>query len=136
MTCWEAGRLLLQQMADCFEAICPPENIFVVTNKSYNELVKKQLPDLLMIDIAGTECTDTPLVLLMLLIKLRVARPMPIWSLRLPTTLSRKKEEFDRLLSKDLEPLKDSIFCVTLGIKLSRPDTGYGYIQIFRTKKA
>ena len=38
------GRTLLQQTADRFEKICPPENIFVVTSTEYIETVSEQLP--------------------------------------------------------------------------------------------
>ncbi|MEI6817812.1 MAG: sugar phosphate nucleotidyltransferase, partial [Bacteroidota bacterium] len=38
------GKTLLQQTYDRFLKICPPENIYVVTNDSYRELVYKQLP--------------------------------------------------------------------------------------------
>lgn len=40
------GRTLIQQTYDRFLALCPPENILVVTNAQYAPLVRKQLPDL------------------------------------------------------------------------------------------
>lgn len=38
------GRTMLQQTYDRFLALCPPENILVVTNAGYKALVKEQLP--------------------------------------------------------------------------------------------
>ena len=38
------GKTLLQQTADRFEGICPPENIYIVTSDIYIEIVKNQLP--------------------------------------------------------------------------------------------
>lgn len=38
------GKSLLQQTAERFFDVCPKENIFIVTNKAYSELVKEQLP--------------------------------------------------------------------------------------------
>ncbi|HXC03842.1 MAG TPA: sugar phosphate nucleotidyltransferase, partial [Bacteroidia bacterium] len=40
------GRTLLQQTYDRFVKICRKENILVVTNESYVDLVSEQLPDL------------------------------------------------------------------------------------------
>ncbi|HLK98660.1 MAG TPA: sugar phosphate nucleotidyltransferase, partial [Hymenobacter sp.] len=40
------GRTLLQQTADRFDGICPPENIFIVTSTLYKDLCQQQLPQL------------------------------------------------------------------------------------------
>src|SRR4051812_8005131 len=40
------GKTLLQATYDRFLPICPPENIFVVTNDGYKELVAEQIPGL------------------------------------------------------------------------------------------
>ena len=36
------GRTLIQLTYDRFEPICPPENVWVVTNKKYVDIVKRQ----------------------------------------------------------------------------------------------
>jgi len=38
------GKTLLQQTFDRFSQIMPPENIYVVTNRIYADLVKQQVP--------------------------------------------------------------------------------------------
>ena len=40
------GRTLIQQTFDRFASVCPPENIYVVTNEQYAPLVHQQLPEL------------------------------------------------------------------------------------------
>jgi mannose-1-phosphate guanylyltransferase len=40
------GKTLIQQTYDRFLKVCPKENIFVVTNETYTDLVKSQLPDM------------------------------------------------------------------------------------------
>ncbi len=40
------GRTLLQQTADRFIKVCPPENIYVVTSSEYKDVVQQQLPQL------------------------------------------------------------------------------------------
>ena len=38
------GRTLLQLTYDRFKGICPPENVWIVTNKKYADVVREQLP--------------------------------------------------------------------------------------------
>ena len=40
------GRSLLQMTFDRFFNLCPAQNIYVITNKSYKNLVQEQLPEL------------------------------------------------------------------------------------------
>ena len=42
----DTGRTLLQQTFDRMTRICPAENVFIVTNEIYNEVVANQLPEL------------------------------------------------------------------------------------------
>lgn len=39
------GRSLLQLTYDRFKGICPPENVWIVTNKKYADVVREQLPE-------------------------------------------------------------------------------------------
>ena len=39
------GRSLLQLTYDRFKCICPPENVWIVTNKKYADVVREQLPE-------------------------------------------------------------------------------------------
>jgi mannose-1-phosphate guanylyltransferase len=41
-----SGKTLIQQTYDRFLKIVPKDNIFILTNESYIQLVKEQLPDL------------------------------------------------------------------------------------------
>lgn len=38
------GKTLVQLTYERFKKICPPENIYIVTNESYRDTVKEQLP--------------------------------------------------------------------------------------------
>ena len=40
------GKTLIQQTYDRFSKILPQENIFIVTNDSYKDLVRQQLPSI------------------------------------------------------------------------------------------
>lgn len=39
------GRSLMQLTFDRFEGICDPENVWIVTNKRYFDIVREQLPE-------------------------------------------------------------------------------------------
>jgi mannose-1-phosphate guanylyltransferase len=38
------GKTLIQSTYDRFLRICPPENIFIVTNEIYTQIIKEQIP--------------------------------------------------------------------------------------------
>jgi len=40
------GKTLIQQTFDRFLTICPKENIYIVTNERYKEIILEQLPDI------------------------------------------------------------------------------------------
>ena len=50
------GRTLIQQTCDRFKGICPPENMWIVTNKRYAALVHEQLPDIPVENILLEPC--------------------------------------------------------------------------------
>ena len=58
------------------------------------------------------------------LIQLTVERLKPIWSV----TLVINTSGYQQVLSKALSYISDKNAIVTIGIKPSRPETGYGYI--------
>ena len=50
------GRTLLQLTYDRFAGVCPPENVWVVTNAIYVDKVKEQLPDIPASNILSEPC--------------------------------------------------------------------------------
>ena len=50
------GRSLLQLTFDRFEGVCSPENVWVVTNKKYADLVHEQLPEIPESNILKEPC--------------------------------------------------------------------------------
>ena len=124
------GRTLIQQTFDRFRDICPVENILVVTNYSYLNLVKKQLPELSEEQIlCEPERRNTGPCIAYACYKIeslnKEARIVVASSDHLIINEEKFKETI--LLALDQASKKDCL--ITLGIKPSRPDTGYGYIQ-------
>ncbi len=124
------GRTLLQQTADRFDEICPPENIYVVTSAEYKELVKQQLPHLSydQILLEPARRNTAPCIAYA---SYKIAQKNPKANLVIAPAdhIIVKEKAFQTDVLTALAATADSGKIITLGIKPSRPDTGYGYIQ-------
>jgi mannose-1-phosphate guanylyltransferase len=124
------GRTLLQQTADRFDTICPPENIYVVTSAEYRELVKEQLPQLSydQILLEPIRRNTAPCIAYA---SYKIAQKNPNANLVIAPAdhIILKEQVFQQDILTALAATAHSEKIVTLGIKPSRPDTGYGYIQ-------
>jgi mannose-1-phosphate guanylyltransferase len=124
------GKTLLQLTYDRFLNICPPENIYVVTNESYVDLVKKQLPDLSETQVLGEPIRrNTAPCVAYAVYKIGQINPEANIVVAPSDHVILKIESFTDAIKNALEFTGEVDGLVTLGIKPSRPDTGYGYIQ-------
>ncbi|GAB4026187.1 mannose-1-phosphate guanylyltransferase [Spirosoma koreense] len=124
------GRTLLQQTADRFDGICPPENIFIVTSSLYKDLCQQQLPQLSDDQVLCEPIArNTAPCIAYACYKIAQRDPQANIVVAPADHIILKEEEFKRTISTGLEATQNQDILVTLGIKPSRPDTGYGYIQ-------
>jgi mannose-1-phosphate guanylyltransferase len=124
------GRSMLQLTVDRFRGICPPENVFVVTNRDYVDLVHQHLPDLPLDQILGEPIgrnTAPCIAYASYRIAQRDKQATIIVSPADHAVL--REDEFRRLISEAVAAARQHDVLITLGIQPSRPDTGYGYIQ-------
>ncbi|MCL3779163.1 mannose-1-phosphate guanylyltransferase [Prolixibacteraceae bacterium JC049] len=124
------GKSLLQLTAERFSEVCPRENIWIVTAEKYLPLVKDQLPELHESRILLEPCMrNTAPCIAYAAWKIKAKYPdanlvvSPADHIVIDTT------EFQRVLNESLEFTSEKEAIVTLGMKPSRPETGYGYIQ-------
>ena len=129
------GQTLLQQTFDRYSKIVPKENIFIATNIQYEELVKEQLPDLNedQILLEPTRRNTAPCIA-WASIHIKQLNPNANMIVAPADHLILKEVEFIEAITKGLEFVAKSPQLLTLGIKPSRPETGYGYIQIAEEK--
>lgn len=129
------GHTLLQQTFDRYSKIVPKENIFIATNIQYEELVKEQLPDLNedQILLEPTRRNTAPCIA-WASIYIKQLNPDANIIVAPADHLILKETEFIEAITKGLEFVAQSPQLLTLGIKPSRPETGYGYIQIAEEK--
>jgi len=124
------GRTLLQQTYDRFLAICPPENILVVTNARYASIVKEQLPGLKDSQIlAEPSRRNTAPCVAYANHVIQARDPQALVVVAPSDHLVLNDQAFKETINLALEKAANSDSLVTLGIMPNRPDTGYGYIQ-------
>ncbi|MFD2572363.1 mannose-1-phosphate guanylyltransferase [Spirosoma soli] len=130
------GRTLLQQTADRFDGVCPPENIFIVTSSLYKDLCQQQLPQLTDDQVLCEPIArNTAPCIAYACYKIAQRDPEANVVVAPADHIILKEEEFKRTIRTALEATKDQDILVTLGIQPSRPDTGYGYIQYIPDEK-
>lgn len=125
------GRSLLQMTYDRFAKILPKENILIVTNESYAELIKEQLPDILDAQILLEPARrNTAPCIAWASYHIRSLNPNANIVVAPSDHLIMKEDAFAATIIEGLTYVKESNALLTLGITPNRPETGYGYIQI------
>lgn len=124
------GKTLIQLTFDRFTHICPPENILVVTNGIYKELVMEQLPKLTEQQVlCEPSRRNTAPCVAYANHKIKEENPEAIVVVAPSDHIILKEDEFVKNIKTAMKAATENNWLLTLGIKPSRPDTGYGYIQ-------
>ena len=124
------GKTLIQQTFDRFTKICPKENIFIVTNDLYKELVEKQIPGIPENNIVlEPAMRNTAPCIAYANYKINAINPEAKIVVAPSDHLIMNEDLFVENIKNALEAVSKNDWLLTLGIKPSRPDTGYGYIQ-------
>lgn len=125
------GRTFLQQTFDRFKKVCPIENFFVVTSVDYKGLVVSQLPELKESQILLEPLRrNTAPCVAYASHKIQQLNPNANIIVAPSDHLILQEETFLAEIRKGLEFVEKHDALLTLGIHPSRPETGYGYIQI------
>lgn len=128
------GETLIQSTLRRLKPVCPVENIFVVTNEDYISLVAKQLPDLPAENILSEPSRkNTAPCIAYASYKIRNINPDAVCLVAPSDHLITNEAEYVSVLEKAFAFASHNDALLTLGIKPSRPDTGYGYIQFDTT---
>lgn len=124
------GRTLLQQTYDRSLGICPKENILVVANEAYRDLVLDQLPDLTPQQVLLEPARrNTAPCIAYAAFHIHASDPDACMVVAPSDHLILKEEAYVRLVNRAMKVASAEDALITLGIKPTRPDTGYGYIQ-------
>lgn len=124
------GRTLLQMTVDRVRPLVPADHIYIVTNRRYADLVMEQLPE-----ISADRILCEP--------DRRNTAPCVCWAshhiaaidpkasiMTLPSDhLILKEDAFVSAMDEGMRYAEQNEALLTLGLKPTRPETGYGYIQ-------
>ena len=124
------GRTFIQMTFDRFQGIIPAENVWVVTSQAYKDFVTEQLPEIPAQNILLEPCrrnTAPCIAYAAWRIKSIDAKANIVVS---PSDhLVLNVPEFQRVIKSCMDFASSSDAIITLGMKPTRPETGYGYIQ-------
>lgn len=124
------GRSLLQLTFDRFEGICDPENVWVVTNQKYAALVREQLPEVPAANVLCEPCRrNTAPCIAYVSWRIKSQDPKANIVVTPSDHIVANTAEFRRVIEQCLKFTSESDAVLTLGMKPTRPETGYGYIQ-------
>jgi mannose-1-phosphate guanylyltransferase len=124
------GKTLIQLTFERLERIAPEDQIYVVTNERYVGLVKQQLPQL-SADRILTEPIrkNTAPCITYAAAKIYAINKEANLVVAPSDHLILKEERFEHIVNIAIQRAQDNDRLITLGIKPTRPDSGYGYIQ-------
>ena len=131
-----AGSTLIQKTFDRLSQIIPAENILILTNEKYNDLVLEQLPmvkqEQVLLEPAMRNTAPCILYASLKIIKqnpdaLMVVAPSDHWIEDENAFVENLQQCFDFCAQEEA--------LITLGIQPTFPNTGYGYIEFAKSDK-
>ncbi|HEY5591618.1 MAG TPA: mannose-1-phosphate guanylyltransferase [Paludibacter sp.] len=125
------GRSLLQLTFDRFRHLMPAENILIVSNVIYKDLILEQLPEIKADQVLlEPNRRNTAPCIAYAVNRIKAMTDKANIIVAPSDHLILKETDFLDTIRVGLDFVKKNNSLLTLGIKPSRPETGYGYIQI------
>lgn len=124
------GRSLLQMTCDRFASLVPKENIYIVSNEIYTDLIREQLPELQedQILLEPSKRNTAPCIAYASY-KIKEKDPNAILIFSPADSAIFQEEKYLEVVQTAINGAQEGGKLITLGIKPHRPETGYGYIQ-------
>ena len=127
------GTTLIQQTFNRFLHVCPKENIYIVTNEIYRDLVMEQLPGLSEEQVLCEPARrNTAPCIAYAAYKISMKNQQANIVVAPSDHLILKEDAFVKQIQTAFKITAKNNWLLTLGIKPSRPDTGYGYIRFYK----
>ena len=124
------GKTLIQWTFERYAKFIPIENIYIVTSVEYVDIVKTQLPTLPVENIlAEPSKKNTAPCIAYISFKLAQKDPEATFIVAPSDHLILEEDSFQKIVEQSLDFVSNIKALVTLGIKPTHPNTGYGYIQ-------
>jgi len=130
------GKSLIQMTYERIRAFIPSENILIVTNQKYQDLVHEQLPEVrpqeVLLEPVGR---NTAPCIAYGMFKIQQRNPEAGVLVVGSDYLIEDAEAFQKDAELALDVCREDGRIVTLGIPPSNPNTGYGYIQFIEAEE-
>ena len=124
------GETLIQTTFNRLTNLVPPQNIYILTNERYDSLVKEQLPQVQEEQIVlEPVMRNTAPAVLMAALKIHKKNKDAVMIMAPSDHWIENEAAFIEDLATAFEAARGNDRIITLGIKPSFPNTGYGYIQ-------
>ena len=131
------GKSLLRLTFERFLNLVPADRILIVTNKKYKALTQFHLPELPAENIlCEPSRNNTAPCVAYTALRLRATNPDAVFVTAPSDHVILKEETFLQKITEAFEYVEVNNAIVTLGIQPTRPDTGYGYIEVADTDHA
>ena len=130
------GKSLLQMTVERISGSVPIENIIVVTNSAYFDLVKEQCPELSDNNILlEPERRNTAPCIAWATSYIFTKNPNALIVVSPSDHIITDQRSFDRIVKDGFDFVRENDSLLTIGINPTRPETGYGYIKFDRHVK-
>jgi len=124
------SRTLLQMTFDRFAQFLDPENIYVVSNALYEELINEQLPELSAAQVLLEPAKrNTAPCIAYASYKIREKDEDAVLIFTPADHAIFQEDKFQQVIETAISGATEGDKLITIGIKPHRPETGYGYIQ-------
>lgn len=124
------GKSLLQLTFERFKDVCLPSNVWVLTTEKYASVVKEQLPMISDDHILKEPCRrSTAPCIAYAAWKISKLDPNANMVVASSDHFIADVAEFSRVIKTSLDFVGNTDAILTIGIKPTRPEVGYGYIE-------
>ena len=131
------GETLFQTTFNRLSRLIPLENIYVLTNKNYVEMVKDQIPNIKDEQIVPEpEMRNTAPSILLGALKIHKKNPEALTVIAPSDHWIKEEDDFIDSIQVALDSARDNDQLITLGIEPTYPNTGYGYIKYDKEDEA
>ncbi|MDR1591986.1 MAG: mannose-1-phosphate guanylyltransferase [Prevotellaceae bacterium] len=126
------GRSLLQMTYDRFRNLIPAKNVYIVSNLAYRDLILEQLPELTSNQVLLEPIRrNTAPCIAYAVYKIREQTEKANIIIVPSDHLITKEDEYRRVMQEGIAFVAHNTEALlTIGLKPTRPETGYGYIQV------
>ena len=124
------GDTLLQKTFQRLNKLIPTENIFILTNEKYNDLVLQQLPEVKQKQVVlEPAMRNTAPCILYASLKIQKLNPDAVMIVAPSDHWIEDETAFTQNVQQAFQFCEQNDALMTLGIKPTFPNTGYGYIE-------